>query len=274
MIRLFSVASMMVLLVSSAFPAQLTTPVLVSTNQKCSILFINIPTRALSCDSVSDSFLKAYYRLDEPNGTALDSKGSNSLSDNNGTAAQAGVIGDSREFTAASNQRLSIADNSDLTPGSGSFSVGAWFRFGGTLAGTSPGIVSKWTSPANQEYVLFIDGSSNRVAFDVSSDGANMNIVYADSFGNVPISSWHYALAWRDATANTLNIQIDNGNTNTLSFVGSVFHGSSDFTVGSIGSGFSWTGQIDEVFFTKRVLTASERQALYNMGLACRPSGL
>lgn len=216
--------------------------------------------------------------MDEPSGDALDTKGSNTLTDNNGVTTQTGVIGSSREFTAASNQRLTRTDSADL---SSMVTVWFWCRFGGTLdAGLNPGIISKWPGVGQNEFTVFMSGDDQRMEFTASGDGTTTATVKADNFGAVPTSMWLFGVAWVDSGASTINIQVgtlgsDNlSAVNSAAFSGSVFNGTGDFTIGSIGAGFTWTGQIDEVGFSKRILSATERLALFGRGMPCRPAGL
>lgn len=255
--------------------AQLTVPTWNNTNLHVTTLFISPPPAPLSCDSINDSFLKGWWKLDEPSGDATDSKGSNTLTDNNGVTTEVGKIGTSRYFTAASNKHLSIADNADL---SGGGTVGAFVYFGGTLNPLSyPGIISKWTALAGQrEITLYLNGDNQRYEFAVSLDGTASTIVTADNFGDPQNQAWHCVIGWVDVSGGTINIQVDNGAVDSEPFAGPVFDGTANFTIGSGADDGSagWTGTVDEAFFSARVLTAIERQALYNLALACRPADL
>src|SRR5687767_4401242 len=75
-----------------------------------------------ACDSVNDSDLKAYWKFDEVSGNAIDSKGVNTLVDNNTVTAGTGKISGSRHFTASTGEFFSVADNAAISA-TGSFSV-------------------------------------------------------------------------------------------------------------------------------------------------------
>ncbi len=225
----------------------------------------------INCNPVNDSSLKGYWKLDEASGNATDAKGANTLTDNGGISTQSGQVGTSRDFSAASSQYFSIADNAALSAGDIDITVAAWVRYGGTVtAGQYPGILSKWGGGQN-EYVLYLNGDTGRFEFDVSANGSAQTGVQATTFGAIASSTWYYVLAWHDATANTLNIQVNGGTVDSVSYSSGIFDGTAAFTLGSIGVGFFWTGQIDEAQVTKRVLTSDER---YSLSTACRPSGL
>lgn len=228
-----------------------------------------------SCDTVNDANLKGYWKLDEASGNATDSKGANTLTDNGGVTSGIGKISTARTFTAATPSYFSIADNAALSSGDIDITVGAWVYYGGTLvAGAYPGIIGKFVT-GQQEYQLYLNGDNQRYQFAVSSNGTAQVDVKADSFGDPSDGVYHLVIAWHDATANTINIQIDGGTVDSVSYGTGLFDGTGEFNIGSIGgAAFSWTGQIDEAFVIKRVLTTSERLGLYQFGSGCRPSGL
>lgn len=228
-----------------------------------------------SCDTVNDANLKGYWKMDEASGNATDSKGANTLTDNNGVTSGVGKISTARTFTAASPSYFSIADNVALSTGDIDFTVGAWVYYGGTLVASAyPGIVGKFAS-MQQEYQLYLNGDNQRYQFAVSSNGTAQVDVKADSFGDPSDGAYHFVCAWHDSVANTINIQVDGGTVDSASYGTGVYDGTGDFNIGSIGGGaFGWTGQLDEVFFIKRVLTSNERLGLYQSGSGCRPSGL
>lgn len=230
------------------------------------------------CASVNDSSLKGYWKLDESSGNAVDAKGANTLTDNNSVGSGAGVLIGARTFVSGANQVLSIADNAALSAGDVDFTIGAWFKYSGMLVGgIYPTIISKWESAGNREYHLTLNGDSQRVEFSVSADGtASSTTVVANNAGDPPDNTWHYVIAWHDATANTINIQVDGGTPDTAAHSTGVFDGTGVFTLGAIDTAgaFALDGSIDEAFLTKRVLTGAERTALYSLGNGCRPEGL
>lgn len=257
----------------SAFSAQLTTSVLVSTNHKCATLFLNLPQPPLSCNAVNDSSLKAYWKLDEASGGAIDSKGSNNLTENGVVDSSFGKIGTGRSFSSAIGNWFSIPDNSDLAGGDFDFTVGAWgFP---TLQGSVPSVMAKFPAAGNFEYNLLLDNQDTNASyfkFYVSSDGTTLTNVTSTT---PVINTWVYVIAWHDSVNNSLNIQVNNGQVDSIPYSAGVFHGTGDFYLGKDeNNNGNWNGFLDEAFFTRRVLLPYERAALFNEGLACRPSGL
>ena len=117
---------------------------------------------------------------------------------------------------------------------------------------------------ALRSYFFFIEASGlNR--FSLNGDNVTVN-------GAVTLNdtSWHFIVTWHDATANTLNLQIDNG-TVISSATGGIFPANSAVPVrigarGAVGSELYFDGLIDEVGLWRRVLTPAERTTLYNGG--------
>ncbi len=195
-------------------------------------------------------------------------KGVNHLTDNNAVTSNPGKVGNAGQFTRANTEYLSIADNADLSTGNIDFTIAAW-----VYADTSPNpgafnvIASKENQPPN-EWTLGWVQSSNRIVFRIWNPGDLL--LPANSLGIPSTATWYFIVAWHDAAADTINIQINNGAVDSIGTGGA---GPSDttatFQIGDIGlgSGNSWNGRIDEVGIWKRVLTAQERADLWNNGL-------
>lgn len=261
-------ACLLVLLCTVAFgQSGLRSPVFVSS------LHPNGPPN--NCDSVNDSSLKGYWKLDEASGNAIDAKGVNTLTDNNSVGTGVGKISTGRDFTGASSQFLSSADNAALSMGDIDFTIGAWVRYAGTLGALQyPAIMGKWVLATTKEYNLYLNGDSTRFEFSVSGDGTTSTTVTANTFGAPVNDTWYHVVAWHDATANTISISVNAGTPDSAAHTTGVVDSTSAFQIGAFDGAFFWTGQIDEAFLTKRVLTAGERTSLYNVGVGCRPSGL
>lgn len=236
-----------------------------------------IPPQPAACTALNDSSLKGYWKLDEGSGDATDSKGANTLVDNNSVGTAAGVVSSARHFTSfITPSFLSIVDNTDLSMGDIDFTIGAWVYYDGTLSGCgcSGTIMGKFTAGSTIEYGLELTSVPARYQFFVSNDGTSQTTIPATSFGVPADNTWHYVVAWHDATANTINIQIDNSTVDSTAHTTGVFDSTNSFRLSQKTAATGWKGQIDEAFVTKRVLTSGERTALYNAGAACRPSGL
>jgi hypothetical protein len=234
-----------------------------------------------ACDSVNDSSLKAYWKLDETSGTRSDSKGANHLTDNNTVTSGSGKVGNSAHFAAANSEYLSITDNADVSTGDVSFTIAAWVRLDSKT--THRIIVGKDPSGSTREYLLFYNVTADRFSFNVWNAAQTTISVNATTLGSPSVGTWYFIVAWFDNVEDKVKI------TATAASAGSV--GATDasaassgfipldwtnpFQIGAFaGSSLPFDGDIDEVLLTKRLLTSGEITALYNAGSACRPSGL
>ena len=103
--------------------------------------------------------------------------------------------------------------------------------------------------------------AAERFFFEASYDGTNENFIAADSFGSPPLRTWMRILAWHDATANTANIQINNGAT------AGAIDGTQPFHIGAGAVPSNHLdGGVDSAFVAKRVYTADERTWFDNDG--------
>lgn len=226
-----------------------------------------------SGSSAAISSPSAFWALNEASGTRYDSISNKNLTDNATVTSGVGKLGNAGQFTASNSEYLSISDHPDLSTGDIDFSITAWVYLDSTSS--SRPIVTKNNWYGNQsEYALGYDASSDRFKFGVINVGSTnvwdaSNSVKADNFGSPSISTWYFIVAWHDSVNNNLNIQVNNGTADTLSYSNGGRDGTADFRIGGvqggIGNGY-WNGRIDAVGFWKKVLSADEKTALYNSG--------
>lgn len=210
--------------------------------------------------------LISHWKLDEASGNALDAHGSNDLTDNNTVGSASGKLNGARDFESGSSEWFSIGDNTDLSTGDIDFAFAAWVQLE-SKPGGAINIVAK--RGGSLEYAVRYDGATDRFDFFVTSDGTGgtLSLVRADNLGSPSTATWYFVMAWHDATANTINIQVNDGTVDSQSHSGGVFDGSNDFGMGAYSGGLEpWDGLIDSVSFWKRVLTSGERTQLYNSG--------
>lgn len=216
--------------------------------------------------ALTDSLI-SYWKLDEASGNALDAHSTNDLTETSGTIASAtGKISNCRDFEDGDSEYFVRSDNAALSTGDIDFTIQAWVNFE-ALAGYRT-IISKSASGTTFEYHLDYSQPDNRIRFFVESSGATYGIVLANTLGAPSTATWYHIIAWHDATANTVNISVNNGTADSTSHSAGVRDGSGSFYMGgdagvSLGS---HDGLIDEVGFWKRVLTSGERTSLYNAG--------
>lgn len=215
--------------------------------------------------------LVAYWDLDEASGVRDDAVGQNDLTDNNTVTSGTGKISNAGDFERDNSEYLSRADNTDLSSGNIDFTWAGWVKAESNLDSNSGRyIVSKHGASGNFEYGISHNDSATveRFQFNVSSTGSNFVTVNADSLGTPSLDTWYFVVAWHDATANTINIQVNNGTVDSTSHTTGVFDGNGTFALGSYAQTPTnfFDGMIDEMGFWKRVLTADERTELYNSG--------
>jgi hypothetical protein len=214
--------------------------------------------------SLTDSLI-SYWKLDETSGTRVDSWGTNDLTDNNTVTYVTGVVNNAADFTLANSEYLSIADNPALSASDIDYTISAWVNLKTTSG--SQHIVSKSGTFAEREYILFYDGS--RFAYYIYDVGGSVACsATANNLGAPSINTWYHLVAWHDATANTCNIEGNNGTPDTAAELGVPSDKTGGFKIGAwltTPSSFL-DGRVDEVGFWKRKLTATERTELYNSG--------
>lgn len=220
--------------------------------------------------------IESFWKLEESSGTRSDSIGSNDLSDNNTVTTSTGKLGEAAQFTAANSEYLNIADNTSLSVGDIDFTIACWVYV--DSYGDNRTFVAKWEgSTSDREYVVDYQNSTDRFRFLVTNDGSTTNQVTADVLGSPSTDTWYFIVAWHDASANTINIEVNNGGVDFVSHTTGVFDGDADFSLGAINLASTPTsfmdGRIDAVGVWKAVLTSTERTALYNSSVGVQPDG-
>lgn len=215
--------------------------------------------------------LQSYWKLDEASGNALDAHGSNALTNNNSVGTTTGLLNGCRTFASASLRYFSLADNASISTGDVSFAFAGWVY---QTAATSQVIVSKWQNDGtNREYLLDTGGNSGtQFRFIVYSDGSTSASVVASNFGNIPLNTWCFVIAWHDATANTINLQVNNGTVNSTAHSAGVLDTTTPFQIGARRSSGGnaenhLDGRLDEFAFWKgSVPDSTQRTLLYGSG--------
>jgi hypothetical protein len=222
--------------------------------------------------ALTDSLI-SHWALDEASGNALDSHSTNDLTETSGTIASAtGKIGNCRDFESGDTEYFEGADSAALSTGDIDFTWAMWVQ-GESAPGSDQArtFVAKWGLASNQrEYTVLWENlvGTSRFRFYVSSNGTSGVSVIASTFGTPSVGTWYFIVAWHDAAANTINIQINNGTVDSASHSAGVRDGTAALQLGTLDNlaPYYHDGLIDEVSFWKRLLTADERTALYNGG--------
>lgn len=214
--------------------------------------------------------LVAFWSLEEASGSRADAHGSNTLTDNNTVTQNPGKVGNAAQFTATNGEYLSIADNAALSMGDIDFTIAAWVYLD---TKDNRVIAAKYRTSTNQrEYLLYYaasDGATQRFVFLVSPNGTATTAVIANNFGEPSTGTWYFVVAWHNATANTINIQVNNGTANSAAHSTGVFNGTDDFRLGALYTTspiYFWNGRIDQVLVAKEAYSDAVRTWLYNSG--------
>lgn len=212
--------------------------------------------------SLLDS-LVSYWKLEEASGTRSDSHSTNHLADINTVTSNPGKLGTAGQFTAASLEYLSVADNAALSTGDIDFTIAAWVYLDSKT--TQRPIAGKWAS-GEYEYLLAYHQSNDRFNLFASPDGSAVAGVAANNLGSPALATWYYVVGSHSATDNALYIWVNNGLPNATAHTAGVRDGAQAFEVGRNADGTYMDGRIDGLGFWKRVLTPEDRILLYAGG--------
>lgn len=205
-------------------------------------------------------------------GNSVDTSGNGTTLTNNGGATyQRGYKGKAINFVSTSSQYLSATDNAAISLGNTSFTLQAWVYLS-SISGDSP-IISKvddHLTPTATTYEYFVRWQSN-VSFDFymrqSADDALKSV---STSGIVPaVNTWHFMVAWYDSSAQTMNLQVDNGRVFTTTGVTPAADGGSTLRLGSAFTGLfdKMNGRLDDVRIYKYVRSGAQKAYDYNRGL-------
>ena len=228
--------------------------------------------------ALTDS-LSSYWALDEASGDALDSHGSNDMTEGSdliGTGTGK-VYATARDFeTATTTHYFTIASNSTIQTGGGNITVSGWFNLESYTVSTYRCICGKQAS-GQTEWYMYHDGSTNRLTFAVSNNGTAETYRVASTLGAISTSTWYFFAAWHDADNDTLGIRCGTGSTLgaadvTTSYTSGIHSGTAAFEIGLISglnadNNAEWDGLLQSICFWKgRVLSSDEIVELFNGG--------
>ena len=217
-----------------------------------------------ACDSVNDAYLAAYWKFEESSGSRADSKGSSTLTQVGTVGSGAAIIGNglSTDHSAA---YLTMTTNGAVTT-TGSFTIACWAKLNHSQA--VAGLVDKAL-----DFKLWLNTGAANPVFRMWGPGL-ATASTAQSSVSISVGTWYFVVAWYDDAAKKTWISVNN----ETPVAGGTFDGfvnyNSSVAVAIDGQVDYLDGAMDELFITKRLLTAGERTALYNSGAGCRPSGL
>lgn len=205
------------------------------------------------------------WSLDEASGSRADSHGTNTLTDNNTVPGSALVIGNGAYFQTANSEYLSCASNASLQMGDIDATWAFWVQLQATHDAS---LVSKDVDSPGSSRDYTIDLETSNLRFYVNGGGGGLLVSTAAPSIGAPA---HLLIVWHDATANTLNLQLDNGSVASVSTGGTAPQTSSaQFRIGARAyAGFEGYADavIDEVRYWKRTLTTLERSEQFSRGV-------
>lgn len=210
--------------------------------------------------------LVAYWHFDESSGNATDATGrGNTLTNNNTVTFNTGLLNNAAYFVGASSQYFNIANNADVGMGDVDFTIAMWLY----LSSSSDSVIFGKDTDTGRDYYLGL--ASNTFEWNVFVGGSRKHVDDGVDGGTVT-GAWIPIVMWHDATANTINMQIQERTVVSAATTGSLDSNSSaPFRVGARAypsfEGYM-TGRVDSMGMWKRVLTSTERACFRNSGAA------
>jgi hypothetical protein len=213
--------------------------------------------------------LVAYWNLDEASGTTRVGSVGFNLSDVNTVGSTTGKVGNAADFETSQDAHLGATDAAASVvdfSGNQDFTIAFWARFE-----SQPGtmfIINKYRSDvAQRSYRIDYLASADDFLFTVSGNG--MAFTDIATTANVGLATWYFVVAWHDASADTINISINDGTANSTAHTTGVFNSNANFVIGARHDNTTtqtFDGLVDELGIWNRVLTPAERTQLYNSG--------
>ncbi len=219
-------------------------------------------------------------------GNANDIQGGNDGSLQNGATFAAGKVGQSFSFNGT-DAYVRIPDNANLYPGSGPFTVDAWIKTTQMSSGNAF-VLAHYecanncpTGGANSVYLMDVNGEGKLNGFLRDSAGTSQGITGATVVAD---GVYHHIALVRDTTGLQMQLYVDGvvDASAPLTVTGTIKDDDGEpdpFTIGALIQGGTnqptalFLGEVDEVEYFNRALTASEIQAIVNADSAgkCKP---
>lgn len=243
--------------------------------------------RALFRELQRDPSLLALWPLNETTGTIYDrcrATGAHSAA-SVGTPlySQTGISGfqgirfrnlPAAQFTAASTEYLSIADNSSLSVEAQDFSFSCWVY--SDSFGTDRMVAAKDSNSAgNREWHLIYSSSASRWVMRLQNSTTNLLTLVAIAAGAPATATWYHLTVTYTTATRAAALYVNAGTPATGTASGDITASGAPFTIGAFGNtGSPWNGRIAAAGFWKKVLSAAEVTTLYNGGVLLAYSDL
>ena len=217
--------------------------------------------------------LVAWWDLDDANDAHTNNY---DLTNDGSVPFVTGKVGNGADFeaTAAEDRlRISIASAPGLSPGNNGFTIGTWVRWEGT---TGTQWICANVSASSAEYWMgHEEGTGNTKFTCYGTTGFGTETPAARS-GSLTNGTWYLVMGWFDPTTDKCYLQVTNDssyestvNESAANLTSGPFQANGSFAIGGDpAAGFArWLdGVVDSFGVWSRVLTAQERQDLWNGG--------
>lgn len=194
----------------------------------------------------------AAWNLDESSGNAVDSVGTNTLTNGSVTYA-AGKINNGATFTTG------LTSSTSPISGSGSWSASMWYK--SSTTGTNKQLLLFGSSAQGAKAVIYLYATTgNAIQLDTAGAGLITSSITSSLDGG-----YHHLVV--TSSGNSFNMYIDNASVGSGSTTGMNL-GTNSMSIGydNLNARFPWGAQIDIVQFFNVVLSGAEITELYNTG--------
>ena len=173
------------------------------------------------------------------------------------------------QFTAATSEYLSRADEALLSTGDIDFNVGCWVYLDSKTAFRE--LITKYNVAGSREYVLEYSSTSDRFQFLVYDGTAAIGTAVANTLGIPATATWYFVQGFHDSVANTVGISVNNGTVDSVTTgAGVPIDTTAGFLIGAVISGaptLFHDGRMQSAFFAKSKLSTTVITSLYNAGV-------
>lgn len=209
----------------------------------------------------------SYWKLDESSGNAADSKGSNTLTNNNIVTYLSAVINNGANFVSATSQSLSIADASQTgLDFSDVMSLAGWIRFTTIPADTIPVIIKREPASNQRSYSLYTTGTGNTINFDSFTDGSSVGCSVSVAW-TASTLTWYHLGFTKNGTSIKFYVDGSQQGTTQTGSNGAIFDSTAVFQMGGWASqSLFLNGRTDEWGAWNVELSSADMTALYNGG--------
>jgi hypothetical protein len=163
------------------------------------------------------------------------------------------------DFSSANKEYLTVASDATFQAGGGDFEFGLWIK--PTIYGD---ILDKWGAAAGRDYGLYI-AANHHLTFDVTTDGTNAIVADAGAVNSL-YNTWIFVVCRINNTTKKFGVSYNNGAFTETDFTGTINNGTFQVEFGNARFQSNFNGQMDSVYFSKRLSTAGELTAMYNGG--------